>query len=68
MFTVIGLYCCQDKYTLVMRNKAELLDKSELLEYENMQLQAESETINEYISLYHHQRSLMKVRAEEKDR
>ena len=51
-----------------MRSKAELLDRSEILEYENMQLQAESETINEYISLYHQQRSIMKSRAEDKDR
>ena len=58
----------QDKYTSVMRSKAELLDRSEILEYENMQLQAESETINEYISLYHQQRSIMKSRAEDKDR
>jgi len=51
-----------------MRSKAELLDRSEILEYENMQLEAESETINEYIALYHQQRSLMKSRAEDKDR
>lgn len=51
-----------------MRSKAELLDKSEILEYENMQLQAESETINEYISLYHQQRTIMKTRGEDKDR
>ncbi|KAF6033189.1 GM130 [Bugula neritina] len=50
------------------QSKAELLDRSEILEYENMQLEAESETINEYIALYHQQRSLMKSRAEDKDR
>ncbi|XP_067940211.1 golgin subfamily A member 2-like [Watersipora subatra] len=63
-----SLDALQDKYTLVMKSKAEILDRSEILEYENMQLEAESETINEYISLYHHQRALMKTRAEEKDR
>ena len=70
LYIIYIIYVCvlQDKYTSVMRSKAELLDRSEILEYENMQLQAESETINEYISLYHQQRSIMKSRAEDKDR
>lgn len=53
---------------MMMRDRAELTDRCEILEHENMQLQAESETINEYIQLYHQQRSIMKQRAEEKDR
>lgn len=53
---------------MMMRDRAELSDRCEILEHENMQLQAESETINEYIQLYHQQRSIMKQRAEDKDR
>ncbi|KAL3872084.1 hypothetical protein ACJMK2_040039 [Sinanodonta woodiana] len=57
----------QDKYTRVMRDKAELSDKAEQLEHIVLQLQGETDTIGEYISLYHHQRALLQQREIQKN-
>ncbi|XP_071154943.1 golgin subfamily A member 2-like isoform X1 [Mytilus edulis] len=57
----------QNKYMKVMRDKAELSDKSDELEHTVLQLQGESETIGEYISLYHHQRAILQQRELQKN-
>ena len=50
-----------------MRDKAELTDKADQLEHQVVQLQAETDTIGEYISLYHHQRALLQQRELQKN-
>ena len=50
-----------------MRDKADMLDKTEQLEHLIMQLQGETDTIGEYVTLYQHQRSVLRQRAAEKD-
>ncbi|XP_052230050.1 golgin subfamily A member 2-like isoform X4 [Dreissena polymorpha] len=57
----------QEKYNHVMRDKADLCDKAEELEHMVLQLQGETETIGEYISLYHHQRALLQQREIQKN-
>ncbi|RUS87064.1 hypothetical protein EGW08_005140 [Elysia chlorotica] len=57
----------QEKYLHVMQDKAELSDKADQLEHLVLQLQGESETIGEYISLYHHQRALLQQRESQKN-
>ncbi|ESP01712.1 hypothetical protein LOTGIDRAFT_172469 [Lottia gigantea] len=57
----------QDKYTKVMKDKAELTDKADQLEHLVTQLQGETDTIGEYISLYHHQRALLQQRESQKN-
>ena len=45
----IGLLCCsQEKYTRVMRDKAELTDKADQLEHLVVQLQGETDTIGKW--------------------
>jgi len=57
----------EDKYTRVMRDKADLIDKTERLEHIIMQLQGETDTIGEYVSLYQQQRHILRQRTMEKD-
>nr|KAG5712114.1 hypothetical protein BaRGS_020840 [Batillaria attramentaria] len=57
----------QEKYMRVMRDKAELSDKADQLEHLVVQLQGETDTIGEYISLYHHQRALLQQREQHKN-
>ncbi|GAB1602475.1 golgin subfamily A member 2-like isoform X2 [Argonauta hians] len=57
----------QDKYTRAMRDKADLSDKADQLEHLVLQLQGETDTIGEYISLYHHQRALLQQREFQKN-
>ncbi|CAH1785517.1 unnamed protein product [Owenia fusiformis] len=57
----------QEKYTKSMREKAELSDRNDQLEHLTMQLQGETDTIGEYITLYHHQRSVLYTRQKEKE-
>ncbi|XP_035684690.1 golgin subfamily A member 2-like isoform X2 [Branchiostoma floridae] len=57
----------QERFSTVMRDKAELSDKVQELEHLNMQLSGETETIGEYITLYHYQRAALHQRAREKD-
>ncbi|XP_070176381.1 golgin subfamily A member 2-like isoform X2 [Littorina saxatilis] len=57
----------QEKYTRVMRDKADLTDKADQLEHLVVQLQGETDTIGEYISLYHHQRALLQQRELQKN-
>ncbi|XP_038063693.1 golgin subfamily A member 2-like [Patiria miniata] len=58
----------QDRFASVMREKAELSERCQELEHINLQLSGETETIGEYISLYHSQRDMMKRRQEERER
>ncbi|XP_046556610.1 golgin subfamily A member 2-like isoform X2 [Haliotis rubra] len=62
-----ALEMIQDKYSRVMRDKAELTDKADMLEHMVTQLQGETDTIGEYISLYHHQRALLQQREHQKN-
>ncbi|XP_013386833.1 golgin subfamily A member 2 isoform X2 [Lingula anatina] len=57
----------EDKYTSAMRAKAELIDRNEQLEHLTMQLEGETETIGEYVSLYQHQRAALRQKQEEKE-
>ncbi|GFO02133.1 golgin subfamily a member 2 [Plakobranchus ocellatus] len=57
----------QEKYMHVMQDKAELSDKADQLEHLVLQLQGETDTIGEYISLYHHQRALLQQRETQKN-
>uniref|UniRef100_A0A0L8HKC7 Golgin subfamily A conserved domain-containing protein n=3 Tax=Octopus bimaculoides TaxID=37653 RepID=A0A0L8HKC7_OCTBM len=57
----------QEKYTRAMRDKADLSDKADQLEHLVLQLQGETDTIGEYISLYHHQRALLQQREFQKN-
>ena len=50
-----------------MRQNAELEDKASRLEHVVAQLEGETETIGDYITLYHAQRKSLKTRSEEKD-
>jgi chromosome segregation ATPase len=50
-----------------MSEKAELNDEVQRLEHLVMQLELETDTIGEYISLYHHQRDQLKAKFEHKD-
>ena len=44
-FEIHTFFSLQEKYTRVMRDKADLVDKSERLEHIIMQLQGETDTI-----------------------
>ncbi|XP_071495907.1 golgin subfamily A member 2-like [Diadema antillarum] len=58
----------QEKFCIVMREKAELDDRIQELEHVNLQLAGETETIGEYITLYHNQRDIMKRRQDDRER
>ncbi|XP_071948135.1 golgin subfamily A member 2-like [Antedon mediterranea] len=58
----------QKKFLQVMAQKADMDDLCQELEHKNMQLQSETETIGEYISLYHSQRQVMKKRQDDRER
>ncbi|PIK60840.1 putative golgin subfamily A member 2 [Apostichopus japonicus] len=58
----------QARFTQVMREKVDLIERYQELEHVNMQLTGETETIGEYITLYHNQRSVLKRRQEERER
>lgn len=62
-----ALEMIEEKYTKVMRDKADLCDRNDELEHIVLQLQGESDTIGEYISLYHHQRALLQQREAQKN-
>ena len=48
--------------------KAQLLDRIDQLEYMNMKLESETETIGEYVALYQTQRKALKEKFYEKDK
>eukprot|EP00057_Strongylocentrotus_purpuratus_P032325 XP_787251.3 PREDICTED: golgin subfamily A member 2 [Strongylocentrotus purpuratus] len=58
----------QEKFVYEMRVRAELDDRIQELEHVNLQLAGETETIGEYITLYHNQRDIMKRRQDDRER
>ncbi|XP_063966031.1 golgin subfamily A member 2-like [Lytechinus pictus] len=58
----------QEKFVHEMRVRAELDDRIQELEHVNLQLAGETETIGEYITLYHNQRDIMKRRQDDRER
>ncbi|XP_065202689.1 golgin subfamily A member 2-like isoform X2 [Planococcus citri] len=57
----------QDKFKCVLNKMADLTDEKQQLEHLVLQLQCETETIEEYVALYQKQRSLLQQRARETD-
>lgn len=57
----------EEKFTKTMQEIADLEDEKQRLEHLVMQLQDETETIGEYVTLYQHQRGILKQRALERD-
>ncbi|KAI4464741.1 golgin subfamily a member-related [Holotrichia oblita] len=57
----------EEKFTRTMQEIADLEDEKQRLEHLVMQLQDETETIGEYVTLYQHQRGILKQRALERD-
>ncbi|CAH1388491.1 unnamed protein product [Nezara viridula] len=58
----------ENKLKKTMDKIAELSDEKQRLEHLVLQLQSETETIGEYVTLYQNQRSLLKEKAEERER
>ena len=58
----------QERFTFVMKDKADLLDRLQVMEHTIVQLSGENETIAEYVTLYQTQREALKVKFSEKDR
>ncbi|XP_014669629.1 PREDICTED: golgin subfamily A member 2-like isoform X2 [Priapulus caudatus] len=57
----------QERFIRAMQENADMQDRNQQMEHLIMQLQGETDTIGEYISLYHAQREKMKDRARRKD-
>lgn len=57
----------QDRFSRTMNEIADLTDEKQKLEHLVIQLQGETETIGEYVTLYQTQRRLLKQREVEKD-
>lgn len=57
----------QTRFAQVMQEKVELRERVEELEHRCVQLSGETETIGEYITLYHNQRAVLKERHREKE-
>lgn len=57
----------EEKFTKTMQEIADLEDEKQRLEHLVLQLQDETETIGEYVTLYQHQRGVLKQRALERD-
>ncbi|XP_022902232.2 golgin subfamily A member 2-like [Onthophagus taurus] len=55
------------KFTKMMEEIANLEDEKQRLEHLVLQLQDETETIGEYVTLYQHQRGVLKQRTSEKE-
>ena len=52
----------EEKFTKIMHDIANLQEEKQRLEHLVLQLQGETETIGEYITLYQHQRGILKQR------
>ena len=61
-------FLIQERFTFVMKDKADLLDRLQVMEHTIVQLSGENETIAEYVTLYQTQREALKVKFSEKDR
>ncbi|KAK5878900.1 hypothetical protein CesoFtcFv8_024264 [Champsocephalus esox] len=57
----------QQRFTSLIREKADLKDRVEELEHRCIQLSGETDTIGEYIALYQSQRAIMKQKHQEKE-
>ncbi|XP_030757780.1 golgin subfamily A member 2 [Sitophilus oryzae] len=57
----------EEKVKKTMQEIADLSDEKQRLEHIVLQLQSETETIEEYVALYQHQRKVLKQKALEKD-
>ncbi|XP_075942878.1 golgin subfamily A member 2 isoform X4 [Anarhichas minor] len=57
----------QQRFSSVMREKADLKERVEELEHRCIQLSGETDTIGEYIALYQSQRAIMKQKHQEKE-
>lgn len=66
--SVETLVMIEDKLKKTMDRVADLSDEKQRLEHLVLQLQSETETIGEYVTLYQNQRSLLKEKADEKER
>ena len=58
----------KERFSFVMKDKADLLDRLQVMEHTIVQLSGENETIAEYVTLYQTQREALKVKFSEKDR
>ena len=63
-----ALSSLENRFSNVMREKAELLDEKERLEHTVVQLQSETDTIGEYIMLYQQQRKTLKQQEEHQEK
>ncbi|KAG8512771.1 Golgin subfamily A member 2 [Galemys pyrenaicus] len=57
----------QGRFTELMQEKVDLKERVDELEHRCIQLSGETDTIGEYIALYHNQRAVMKKRHREKE-
>uniref|UniRef100_G3PWI7 Golgin A2 n=1 Tax=Gasterosteus aculeatus aculeatus TaxID=481459 RepID=G3PWI7_GASAC len=57
----------QQRFSSLMREKADLKERVEELEHRCIQLSGETDTIGEYIALYQNQRAIMKQKHQEKE-
>ncbi|VDM29894.1 unnamed protein product [Toxocara canis] len=55
------------RFARAMRQNADLIEQNERLEHVILQLQSENDTIGEYVTIYHHQRKLIRDRMREKE-
>lgn len=63
----IAVRYLEEKFKRTMQDIVDLKEEKQNLEHLVLQLQGETETIGEYVALYHHQRMILKQRAFEKD-
>ncbi|XP_070532373.1 golgin subfamily A member 2-like isoform X3 [Ptychodera flava] len=63
----IAMEKLEEKFTKVMRDKADLSDRCQEYEHLCLQLAGETDTIGDYITLYHEQRDRLKERQKEKE-
>ncbi|KAK7603794.1 hypothetical protein V9T40_003793 [Parthenolecanium corni] len=64
---IIAMQQLQEKFKSVLDKMADLTDEKQQLEHLVMQLQSETETIEEYVALYQKQKSILQQKARETD-
>ncbi|XP_063687768.1 golgin subfamily A member 2-like [Bolinopsis microptera] len=57
----------QEKFAVVMKENANLVEKVKDIEHQNIILEGETDTIGEYISLYQSQRQALRLQFQQKD-
>uniref|UniRef100_F1KU05 Golgin subfamily A member 2 n=2 Tax=Ascaris TaxID=6251 RepID=F1KU05_ASCSU len=55
------------RFARAMSQNADLIEQNERLEHVILQLQSENDTIGEYVTIYHHQRRLIRERMRQKE-